>query len=254
MSSNSSIKCFRAGTISAAALGASLLGTISGIKCSIDTVVAVSPLYVSLLATRLQVDSPIRIPFQNIATQVVSNTGANRFTLNSSCVDAIMVGLMSANPNEFAADGTQSILNGRRYRFDSGRTIDNANAGSFQISVGAETFPRQPVRLDECSDITTNSIYGNSSKSTNLLFAGLAAGVQSYSRLAYLTENCVVIQKFMLGEEGWSSGLLQGVDCSSVSTDFVVNTSNAGSWVFICALMTSQLIFNPSTSSVSVQQ
>ena len=253
MTNNTSIKCSRAGTISAADLSASLVGTISGIQCQIDTVVSVSPLYVSLLAERLQVDSPIRVPFQNIATQIASNTGSNRFTLNSSCVDAIVVGFMSADPNSFPADATQNVLNANRYRFNSGRTVGNANASSFQISVGSEVFPRQPQRLDRCSDLTTNSIYGNSAKSTNLLFAGLAAGAQTYARSKYLDENCIVIQKFMLGDEGWNSGLLQGVDCSSVSTDFVVNSSNAGSWVFICALMSSQLVFNPSTSSVSVQ-
>ena len=254
MTPNTSIKCFRAGGITAGALSASLVGTVSGIKCMVDTVVSVSPLYVSLLAERLQVDTPIRIPFQNIATQVVANTGSNRFTLNSSCVDALLVGCMNADPNAFNPNGSQSILNAQRYLFNSGRTIDNASAGSFQISVGSEVFPRQPIRIDECSDLTTNSIYGNSAKSTNLLFAGLAAGVQSYSRLAYLTENCVVIQKFGLGEEGWATGLLQGIDCSSVSTDFVVNTANLGTWLFICALLTSQLVFNPSTSSVSIQQ
>lgn len=255
MTPNTSIKCFRAGTVSAANLSASLVGTITGIKCMVDTVVSVSPLYVSLLAERLQVDTPIRIPFQNIATQVVANTGSNRFTLNSSCVDAILVGCMNADPNAFNPNGSQSVLNAQRYLFNSGRTIDNANAGSFSISVGSEQFPRQPIRIDECSDLTTNSIYGNSARSTNLLFAGLNGGNPSYSRLNYLTENCIVIQKFGLGpEEAWASGLLQGIDCSSVSTDFVVNTANLGSWLFVCALMTSQLVFNPATSSVSIQQ
>jgi len=124
----------------------------------------------------------------------------------------------------------------------------------FQIQVGSEVFPRQPLRIDECADLTVNSIYGNSAQSRNMLFAGLAAGVQAYSRLAYLAENCIVIQKFMLGEEGWATGLLSGINCSGVSTDFVVSTSNLGSHLFIAALMTSQLVFNPATSSVSIEQ
>ena len=254
MSPNTSIKAFRAGSVSNGALAASLVGTISGINCKVDTVVSVSPLYVSLLAERLQVDTPIRLPFQSIATSVVANTGNVRLTLNSSCVDAIVACPLQSDPNTFTSNGSQSILNSSRYKFDSGRTVADANTGLFQTQVGSESFPRQPLRIDECADLTVNSIYGNSTQSRNMLFAGLAAGVQAYSRLAYLTENCVVIQKFMLGEEGWASGMLSGINCSGVSTDFVVSTSNLGAHLFIAALMTSQLVFNPATSSVSIEQ
>lgn len=262
MSPNTSIKATRAGSVTAANLGVSLLGTISGINAKIDTVVSVSPLYVSLLAERLQVDTPIRLPFQSIATSVVSNSSNNRLTLNSACVDAIVVCPMAADPNTFpdlAAAGSDAVLNAKRYKFDSGRTPANASGATFQIQVGSEVFPRQPLRIDECADLTVNSIYGNSAQSRNLLFAGLAANVQAYSRAAYLTENCVIIQKFMLGEEGWASGLLSGINCSGVSTDFVVSTSgltaaSAGGTLFLAALMTSQLVFNPATSSVSIEQ
>lgn len=254
MSANTSIKAFRAGSVSNGALAASLIGSISGINAKVDTVVSVSPLYVSLLAERLQVDTPIRLPFQSIATSVVANTGNVRLTLNSSCVDAIVACPLAADPNSFTANGSQAVLNSTRYKFDSGRTVADANTGLFQIQVGSEVFPRQPLRIDECADLTVNSIYGNSTQSRNMLFAGLAAGAQAYSRLAYLTENCVVIQKFMLGEEGWASGMLSGINCSGVSTDFVVSTSNLGPHLFIAALMTSQLVFNPATSSVSIEQ
>ena len=255
MSANTSIKAFRTGTITSATLGSALLGSISGINAKIDSVVSVSPLYVSLLAERLQVDTPIRLPFQSIATSVVANSGNNRITLNSSCVDALVVCPLAADPNAFAANASQTILNATRYKFDSGRTTADANTGLFQVQVGSESFPRQPLRIDECADLTTNSIYGNSAKSSNTLFAGLAgAAVSTYSRQAYLSENCVIMQKFMLGSEGWDSGLLAGINCSGVSTDFVVTTSNLSAFLFIAALMTSQLVFNPATSSVSIEQ
>lgn len=253
MSNNTAIKSFVNGTVTAGALQAALVGTITNIKACIDTVVSISPLYVSLLAERLQVDSPIRLPFQNLVTSVSSSTGSNRLTLNSSCVDAIMIAPYSADPNAFGVVADNNTLNAPRYKFNSGRTIDNANVATVQFCVGADVYPRQPIRVDECADLTTNSIYGNSAKSSNLLFSGLAAGVQSYSRLAYLTENCVIIQKFSLGEEGWATGQLQGIDCSGVQTDIVVNTSNFPGFIFICALLTSQLVFSPQTSSVSVQ-
>jgi len=253
MSSNTCIKAFRAGTVTSSILSGVLVGTITNIKAMVDTVVSISPLYVSLLAERLQVDTPIRLPFQNLVTSVVASSGANRLTLNSSCVDAIIVAPLLADPNAFSGNATQAILNNNRYKFDSNRTIDNASQATFQLQVGADVYPRQPIRVDECADLTVNSIYGNSAKSTNMLFAGLDAGASTYSRLAYLRENCVIIQKFALGEEGWATGALQGIDCSGVSTDIVVNTQNFPGFLFICALLTSQLVFNPSTSSVSVQ-
>jgi len=260
MSPNTSIKSSRAGTVTSAALSSALLGTISGINAKIDTVVSVSPLYVSLLAERLQVDTPIRLPFQSIATSVVTNSGNNRITLNSSCVDAILVAPLAADPNAFAsitAASADGILNANRYKFDSGKTPANASGATFQLQVGSEVFPRQPLRIDECADLTVNSIYGNSAQSRNLLFAGIAANVQSYSKSNYLAENCVIMQKFMLGEEGWATGLLSGINCSGVSTDFVVSTqgfAGANPTLFIAALMTSQLVFNPATSSVSIEQ
>lgn len=255
MSSNASIKAFRTGTVTNANLSASLIGSISGIKAMVDTVVSVSPLYVSLLAERLQVDTPIRLPFQSIATSVVATSGANRLTLNSSCVDALVVAPLANDPNAFLANAAQTVLNGSRYKYDSGRSVSNANAATFQLQVGSEVFPRQPIRVDECADLTVNSIYGNSSQSRNMLFAGLSgAAVPTYSRDAFLSENCVIIQKFMLGEEGWASGLLSGINCSGVATDFVVNTQNFPAYLFIAALMTSQLVFNPATSSVSIEQ
>jgi len=251
MSGNTSIKVAKAGSVT----GAAVNGKIENINAKIDTVVSVSPLYVSLLAERLQVDTPIRLPFQSIATSVVSNSNNNRITLNSSCVDAIVVCPLAADPNAFLANASQTVLNSTRYKFNSGRTTADANTATFQLQVGSEVFPRQPLRIDECADLTVNSIYGNSAKSTNTLFAGLAgAAVSTYSRAAYLAENCVIIQKFMLGEEGWASGLLSGINCSGVSTDFVVSTSNLSAYLFIAALMTSQLVFNPATSSVSIEQ
>lgn len=255
MAPNSSIKAFRAGTVTNGNLAASLLGTISGIKCMVDTVVSISPLYVSLLAERLQVqDMPIRVPFQNISTQVMSNTGSNRFSLNSSCVDAIIVCPMASDPQTFTAVADNNVLNNTRYAFNSGRTVADANTGLFQIQVGSEVFPRQPIRIDECSDLTTNSLYGNSARSANLLFLGLAGGVPVYNRLNYLTNNAVIVQKFQLGEESWSTGLLTGLNTSGTSVDFVIQTSNLGSHLFVCALMTSQLVFNPANSSVSIEQ
>ena len=48
------------------------------IVLAVDTVVSISPLYVSLLSERLQVAQPIRMPFSEIRSVLASNTGSNR--------------------------------------------------------------------------------------------------------------------------------------------------------------------------------
>ncbi len=262
MSPSASIRTFTAGDDSANTAG--IAGSITNIKLCIDTVVSISPLYVSLLAERLQVDTPIRLPFQNIYSNVVGTNGSNRLQLNSGCVDALLVAPLAYDPNtrttSAVAQANAVPLNVARYKFDSGRTAANASQATIQLQVGADLYPRQPARLDEVADITMNALFGNSRASTNMLFynsLSTTAGVvtPSFSKTNFYTDNCVMVHKFMLGEEGWASGSLQGIQCNGVATDFIVNTSNigAGNYLLIAALQTSQLVFNPATSAVSVE-
>jgi hypothetical protein len=255
---NNILKIARAGTPDAAAAKAAITHAFSNITCSVDTVVSISPLYVSLLSERLQVSTPIRLPFSEVRTVLASNTGSNRITLQSSCVDAVMVGFLNADPNAYTptdAAGALAIANMPRYKY----AIDPAqqNAMAFQLTVGSEVFPRQAVqKLAEIADITTNSIFGNSTASTNLLYvsAVAATGLQSYSRAALATDGAIAITKFGLGEEGYASGLLVGLQTNGVATDCVVSSNQAAaSHLLIASLQTSQLVFDPQTSAVSIE-
>lgn len=254
---NFQLKISRATVADAVAL-ASISASFSNIKLKVDTVTSISPLYVSLLAERISgSDAPIRIPFQDIRTIVASNTGSNRLTVNSMCVDALLVLPFSADPNTNVTFASNAIgANNAHYRYNSGRSEANANETRFSVVVGSEVFPRQPIeQASELADVTTNSIYGNSARSTNLLYRNMstAGASAAHSRLAYLSQNCVALQRFSLLTEGWSEGVLTGLNTAGQSVDFVVNTQNFGSHLLIAALCTSCLVFDPKTSAVQVE-
>ena len=246
-------------TTAANALGA-ISASFSNIRLKCDTVTSISPLYVSLLAERISgSDAPIRVPFQEFRSVVASNTGSNRFTVNSQCVDALLVVPFNADPNTnvaFATGGDTILANNPHYRFDSGRTESNAGDTRFQVIVGSEAFPRTPIdHATELADLTTNSIYGNSARSTNLLYRAMtnAGAEDTPSRLAFLNNNCVALQRFSLMTEGWAEGVMTGLNTAGQSVDFVVNTQNFGSHLLIAALCTSCLVFDPKTSAVSIE-
>lgn len=253
---NQILKLERA-TVTAAAAQADIAHSFSNITCSVDTVVSISPLYVSLLAERLQVSTPIRMGFSEIRSVLASNTGSNRITLQGDCIDAVLVGFYNSNPLAYSTtttDGSKAVANVPRYQF----AVADAqkNALGFQLTVGSEVFPRQAVqKISElCGDITTNSIYGNSAMSQNLLYLGSNAGVAAYSRDYLATNGAISITKFGLGEEGWASSMMHGLATNSIATDCVVaNNQAAATHLLIATLQTSQLVFDPQTSAVSIQ-
>jgi len=226
----------------------------SNIVLAVDTVVSISPLYVSLLAERLQVSTPIRLPFSEIRSVLASNTGSNRITLQSSCVDGVLVAFLNQDPNAGAATAsvaTRANVNRYKFSIDAGQK----DAMGFQLTIGSEVFPRQSVqKLAELLDGTTNAIYGNDARSTNMLYMTMAGSVSVYTRDAPAAENAIALTKFAIGEEGHSTGLLCGLQTNGVATDCVVNSNSAASTrVLIAVLQSSQVVFDPSTSAVSIE-
>ncbi len=224
------------------------------IVLAVDTVVSISPLYVSLLSERLQVSQPIRMPFSEIRTVLASNTGSNRITLQSSCVDAVLVCFTNQDPNSGAAVAdVRPVSNVARYRFN----VTDAEQMGFQLTIGSEVFPRQAIsRLHELLDITTNSIYGNDARSTNLLYHGTsaAAGAQTYILANAADANAISLTKFAIGTEGWDTGILAGLQTNGIATDCVVSSNQANAArLLIASLQTSQVVFDPATSAVSIE-
>jgi hypothetical protein len=253
---NTMFKATRAGAVTQANAVTALSAKFSNIRLCVNTVVSISPLYVSLLSARISgSDQAIRIPFQNLISQFAANTGSNRITCNAGSIDSLLVIPFTADPNTHGVYAAVANLsaNPPRYKY-----AVNDVAANFSISVGSEQFPRQPVQnFRDCADITTNSIFGNSTKSTNLLYHGQAvgAGTSTYTRSNYLSERAVCLIGFGLESESWASGKLTGLDTAQTAVDIVVNTSGAAlaTHLLIVAMCTSCLVFDPKTSAVSVE-
>lgn len=248
------IKAQGLGTFIGAALPTAVNHAFSNIVLAVDTVVSISPLYVSLLAERLQVAQPIRMPFSEIRSVQTSTTGSNRITLQSACVDSVLVAFKTT-ANDTAATysnaAVQAIASVPAFTYG---VSDSANMG-FQLTIGSETFPRQAVsKLGELLDCTTNAMYGNDARSTNLLYHGVAAGVSTYSLANAANNGAIAITKFAVGEEGWATGLLCGLQTNGIATDCVVASNSANSSRMLIAVMqTSQVVFDPQTSAVSIE-
>jgi hypothetical protein len=68
------------------------------------------------------------------------------------------------------------------------------------------------------------------------------------------TNGAIAITKFGLGEEGYATGLLVGLQTNGIATDAVVSSNQAAaSHLLIAAMQTSQLVFDPQTSAVSIE-
>lgn len=246
------------GNLNAANVFAAVNHAFSNITLSVDTVVSISPLYVSLLAERLQVSQPIRYGFSEIRTTVASNTGSNRITLQGECIDAVAVAFLNQDPNSGAGLSSADLLttaNAPRYRFSLASKAASEAMG-FQLTVGSEVFGRQACnRIGELLDQTVNAMYGNDARSVNLLYAGMAAGVATYDLDNAWKNNTIAVTKFAVGQEGWASNIYAGLQTSGIQTDCVVSSagSTMASHVFIAVLQSSQVVFDPQTSAISIQ-
>lgn len=246
------------GNVTAANAFATIAHNFANITLSIDQVVSISPLYVSLLSERLQVSQPIRYGFSEVRTTLVSNTGSNRITLQGECIDAVAVAFLNQEPNSNTGLDANTLLttpNAPRYRFSLANRAASTNM-SFQLTVGGEVFGRQTVsHLSELLDQTVNAMYGNDARSVNLLYAGLANGVTTYSLDNAWQNNAISITKFAVGQEGWATNIYAGLQTSGIQTDCVVNSAGSAmaSHVFIAVLQSSQVVFDPQSSAVSIQ-
>lgn len=246
------------GNVDGDAAFASIAHNFANITLSIDQVVSISPLYVSLLSERLQVSQPIRYGFSEVRTTLVSNTGSNRITLQGECIDAVAVAFLNQEPNSNTGLVANTLLttpNAPRYRFSLASKAASKNM-SFQLTVGGEVFGRQTVNnLSELLDQTVNAMYGNDARSVNLLYAGLVNGATSYTLDNAWQNNAISITKFAVGQEGWATNIFAGLQTSGIQTDCVVNSAGAAmaSHVFIAVLQSSQVVFDPQSSAVSIQ-
>jgi hypothetical protein len=257
-----------AGTGNANQATANVSFQVTGVHLRCNVITQISPIYNQILDLKLKENaSVIRLPFQNFITNVLNGDTANRIQVNSGCVDSVIfcpLGQYYDSANSYTRGDIGTLSNcafpdSARYTFDTGRTLADANTVSLNVSVGSEQYPRQPYNnaLD-VAPATTQSFWGESADSRNLLYCGLtseAAAVQSYNRANFLNKNFVYNQTFSNAKEGWASRVMAGLDTSNQSIDITINQTNlipASGFAFVAAMTTSMLVYDTQSQSVQV--
>lgn len=241
---------------------------LSQVHLRTNVITQISPLYNAVLDLKLkEPGSVIRLPFQNFITNVLNGDTANRIQVNSGCVDSVIFAPLgqfydstnSGTRGNIANTANCQFPDSHRYTFNCGRVLSNAGDCSLNVSVGSEQYPRQPyTNALDVAPATTQSFWGESADSRNLLYAGLtseAAAVQSYSRANFLNKNFIFNQTFSNAKEGWASRVLAGLDTSNQSVDITINQTNlipASGFAFVAAMTTSMLVYDTQSQSVQV--
>lgn len=234
---------------------------LSNIYLEVDVIQSVSPLYIELLSTKLSSKTDILYPYENIVSSAAQNiNGANKLTLQSDCIDAVMVVALDSTYSLMPVSGSlvaNYVDQPNRYKFNSSFADSTAaKNGRFWLTVNGQNYPSTPLDdMTLAAEQVCNAIYGSSSNAKNLLFSSTDAnGAVSLSRSNFLQKSWMHLTKFVVGTQGWQSKILQGLSSQGVTSDIVVNTSgfSSSNYFTIAALCTSVLKYDGQTSSVSV--
>jgi hypothetical protein len=231
---------------------------VSGMRASVEVIESLPAQYISLLSARLsQTDQPIRLPYMDFRTQIVSNNGSVRTAVNTNCLDAVVaVPLGSAYSTPAAVAAGE---NAPAFTYNSGRTMANAETLKCQWQVGQSSYPRSQVEHGlEVAEITKDSLHGASRDATALMFVGASDdSTIKYSKHDFLTKNFLYYQRLSLNGAGYQDGHLTGVSTNGAGMDIVFNSTNftpAGGFILIAHLVTACLVYSPANASVSVEQ
>jgi len=264
--------------VGATGSSAAVTFNLSQFRVDVDCVVSVSPMYVEMMAMRLQDAAPIRFPYQNYISTIAINTGSNRLQVNSQSLDMLALAPLGYGWNQLV-NMTSNQMQPPRYKFDTkigsvnnqdgsaaaqNSYVTNEGTITLQAVVGSDTYPRNPItHALIIPDLTINTLYHGSLNSKNLFSNGLSAGAQGFSRSYGLSDNFVWINNFSLESEGWATRKLTGIDTSAQNIDLIINssgfgvgvgpqTTTTGNFWLMTGLVTSQLIYDPATASVSI--
>jgi hypothetical protein len=251
LDNTSCLSVARAGTTATSAL--SLINfTLSNFVVNVKCITSISPLYVELLAMKLQSKTPIRFPFENIVSTLQQNGTAGRLSINTSCLDKFLIAAHNADPTVVAAVAADT-LNNNKFKFDSGRTKANAGDTRMQIRIGSELYPKNQIQnAHDLASYTDDALHGINASSTNMLYVGYddTANAVVYQKAKFLSENCMLVQKYCL-QEGWAgSKTLTGISSNGNQLDIEANYANFGSYQLLAAFITSQLVYQDGQVSV----
>lgn len=231
---------------------------VANMRASVEVIESLPAQYISLLSARLsQTDQPIRLPYMDFRTQIVSNNGSVRTAVNTNCLDAVV-----AVPLGSAYSTKASVAAGANapvFTYNTGRTLADADALKCQWQVGQSSYPRSQVEHGlEVAEICKDSLHGASRDATALLFASATDdSTIAYSKTNFLTKNFVFYQRLSLNGAGYQDGHLTGVSTNGAGMDIVFNSTNFtgnNGFILIAHLVTSCLVYSPANASVSVEQ
>lgn len=232
---------------------------VSGMRASVEVIESLPAQYISLLSARLsQTDQPIRLPYMDYRTQIVSNNGSVRTAVNTNCLDAVVAVPLGSAYSTLASTAIGATA--PAFTYNTGRTLANSDALKCQWQVGQSSYPRSQVEHGlEVAEITKDSLHGASRDATALLFAGNITDDATifYSKTNFLTKNFIYYQRLSLNGAGYQDGHLTGVSTNGAGMDIVFNSTNftpANGFVLIAHLVTSCLVYSPANASVSVEQ
>jgi hypothetical protein len=226
----------------------------SNFSVSAKCVTSISPLYVELLSMKLNSKTPIRFPFENVISSIQTNGTTARLSVNTNCLDKFLVAPFNADPNALAVVATDTV-NSNKFRFNSALTKSTAGNLKMQLRVGNENYPRQQIKnAFELAVYTDETFNGANSSSQNMLYLNFNDTLDTYTmnRSNFLSENCIFATKFCLSE-GWASRNLTGISSSGSQLDIIAEYQNYGSYQLLAAFTTAQLVYDPSSGSVSVE-
>lgn len=238
----------------------------SNLHCRVNCITQISPLYNEVLNVRLNDKSmPLRLPYMNFITNILTGNNKCSIEVNSACVDSILFAPLPSTYDTnttYAAANNPDNAHANRYKFNSGRTLANANNCSLYAQVGSEQWPRSAfTNALDVAPATTQAFWGESSDSRSLLYQSItttASGtpaVQQYSRLIFLENNFIWVQPFSSSKEGYRTKVLSGLDTANQSIQMSINQTNLipnNGFAFVAALTTSMLVYNTDSQSVSV--
>lgn len=251
LDNTSCLSVARAGSASTSAL--SLINfQLSNFVVDVKCITSISPLYVELLAMKLQSKTPIRFPFENIISTLQQNGTAGRLSINTSSLDKFLIAPLTADPSTLAVVAADT-LNSNKFKFDCGRDKTNANTTRMQVRIGSEMYPKTQIQnAHDLASHTDESLHGINASSTNMLYVGYddTANAVTYSKTNFLKENSMLIQKYCL-QEGWAGAkTLTGISSNGNQLDIEANYANFGTYQLMAAFVTSQLVYMDGQVSV----
>jgi hypothetical protein len=230
--------------------------SLSDISLNVKCVTSISPLYVELLANKLNSKSPIRWCYQNYTSGFYNQSKGLTLSVNTNCLDMLVVQPFASDPDTFAVVPANSV-HPPKFRFGTSLTKASATGTlNYQAKINNAYYPIKPVSTAlDVPSITTEAMFGASDAvSSHMLFTGYNdnAGANTATKNNFLNENFILIQKFCL-QEGYVSKQLSGISSNGSQMNIDLSYASLGSHQLVTAFYTSVLVYDPSSGSVVIE-